>query len=155
MLTTKYQTLIDALYAAPSERRFATAWVDEDEEESVTFGEFRRLAEAQASLLQANSVLRGDRVVLIMPQGIALMTAFAGAMLLGAVPAIIAYPNFKVDPAKYRFGLAGVTANLRARAVVIDQDFPGELLEHVSLDGDTHILRAGGDASNGAFNLSA
>src|SRR6202012_1236302 len=106
------------------------------------FGEFRHRAELDAAFLQENGVVSGDRVVLIMPQGIALMTAFAGAMLLGAIPAILAYPNFKVDAAKYRFGLRGVTANLRARAVVIDSDFPADLLEHVTFEDGTQLLRA-------------
>ena len=61
------------------------------------------------------------------------MGVFVGAMLLGAVPAILAYPNFKVEPAKYRSGLAGVTANLHARVIVIDDEFPDDLLEHVTL----------------------
>ena len=50
-----------------------------------------------------------------MPQGIAAMTTFVGAMMLGAVPAFLAYPNFKVEASKYRSGLAGVTANLKPR----------------------------------------
>ena len=37
--------------------------------------------------------------------------SFAGAMTLGAVPAFLAYPNFKIEPSKYRSGLAGVTAS--------------------------------------------
>ena len=45
------------------------------------------------------------------------MAVFAGAMMLGAVPAFLAYPNFKIDPAKYRSGLAGVTANLERQGV--------------------------------------
>ena len=142
MLTRKYQTLVDALYAAPDERPFVTHWIDEDEQERVTFGEFRHRAQAQAAMLNQEGVESGDRVVLIMPQGIPLMTAFAGAMMLGAVPAILAYPNFKVDPAKYRFGLQGVTANLRAKVVVIDGDFPDDLLEHVAFSGDTKLVRA-------------
>ena len=56
-------------------------------------------------------------VVIIMPQSVAAMTTFIGAMMLGAVPAFLAYPNFKVEPSKYRSGLAGVTANLNAKAV--------------------------------------
>jgi fatty-acyl-CoA synthase len=142
MLTTKYRTLVEALNAAPADRPFVTAWIDEDEQETITFGEFRRCAQLQAAMLRQNGVGFGDRVVLIMPQDIPLMKAFAGAMLLGAVPAILAYPNFKVEPAKYRFGLAGVTANLQARAIVIDNDFPDDLLEHVSLTHDTRLLRA-------------
>lgn len=146
MVTTKYRTLIDALYSAPSDRPFVTAWVDEDEREVVTFEDFRRRAEAQALLLRESGLVCGDRVVLIMPQGIPLMTAFAGSMLLGAVPAILAYPNFKVEPAKYRFGLQGVTSNLRARAIVVDEDFPDDLLGHVALGDDARLLRAASTA---------
>lgn len=141
-MTTRYRSLVDALYAAPAERRFVTAWINEDEQEIVTFGAFRRRSEFQAALLQRNGVVAGDRVILIMPQGIPLMTVFAGCLLLGAVPAILAYPNFKVEASKYRFGLAGVTANLRARVIVIDDEFPEDLLEHVALAEDACLLRA-------------
>jgi fatty-acyl-CoA synthase len=140
-VTTKYRTLVDALLSAPADRPFVTAWIDEDEQQTATFGEFRRMARVQALLLQDNGVSIGDRVVLIMPQGIPLMATFVGAMLLGAVPAILAYPNFKVEPSKYRFGLAGVTANLHAKVVVIDNEFPNDLLGHVSL-GEARLLRA-------------
>src|SRR5271165_3755412 len=140
-VTTKYRTLVDALLSAAADKPFVTAWIDEDEQETATFGAFRRMAQTQAVLLKDNGVAPGDRVVLIMPQGIPLMATFVGAMLLGAVPAILAYPNFKVEPSKYRFGLAGVTANLHAKVVVIDSDFPDDLLGHVSL-GDARLLRA-------------
>jgi fatty-acyl-CoA synthase len=146
-VTAKYRTLVDALLSAPANRPFVTAWIDEDEQETATFGEFRRMARVQALLLHDNGVAAGDRVVLIMPQGIPLMATFVGAMLLGAVPAILAYPNFKVEPSKYRFGLVGVTANLHAKAVVIDNEFPDDLLGHVSL-GEARVLRA---AEAGAF----
>jgi fatty-acyl-CoA synthase len=135
--------LIDALEAAPSERPFVTFWVDEDEQETVTFGEFRLRAVSNADVFRENGVRSGDRVVVIMPQGIAAMTAFVGAMTLGAVPAFLAYPNFKIEPSKYSSGLRGVTANLGARVVAIDEHFPDEMLEHVSLAGDTKLLRMG------------
>ncbi len=138
----QYRHLIEALDAAPADRPFITAWVNEDEQETVTFGEFRRRGRLQAGLLHANGVSLGDRVVIIMPQGIAAMAVFAGAMMLGAVPAFIAYPNDRVEPSKYRSGLAGVTANLKARIVVIDQGFPDDLLGHVSLNEETRLLRS-------------
>lgn len=118
-----------------------TAWVDEDEHEDVTFAEFRRRARAHAAQLMARGVTAGDRVVILMPQGIPAMTAFAGAMMLGGVPAILAYPNFKVEAAKYRAGLAGVTANLKAKVVVLDQEFPEELLGHVALEDKAALVR--------------
>ena len=139
----RYSNLIEALDAAPGERPFVTAWVDEDEQETVTFAEFRRRARVQAGVLRANGVTAGDRVIVILPQGILAMTVFVGAMMLGAVPAFIAYPNEKVEPSKYRSGVAGVTANLNAKVVVIDKEFPDEILGHVSLGEETTLLRVG------------
>jgi len=139
---TQFSNLIDALAAAPGDRPFVTAWIDEDERETVTFGEFRRRARLQAKILRDHGVMAGDRGIIIMPQTIASMTTFVGAMMLGAVPAFLAYPNFKVEPSKYRTGLAGVTANLKAKVVVIDEEFPDDMLGHVSLGEETKLLRA-------------
>jgi fatty-acyl-CoA synthase len=144
----RYENLIAALEAAPGDRPFITFWVDEDEQESVTFAEFRRRARIQASVLRQQGAICGDRVVIIMPQGIPAMTVFAGAMMLGAVPAFLAYPNEKVEASKYRSGLAGVTANLGAKLVVIDQEFPEQMLDCVSLSEEATLVRAakGGDS---------
>jgi fatty-acyl-CoA synthase len=138
-----YANLIEALDAAPADRPFITMWIGEDDQQTVTFGEFRRHARAEAAALAYEGIAEGDRVVLIMPQGITTMAVFVGAVMLGAVPAFLAYPNFKVAPSKYRSGLAGVTANLNAKAVVIDENFPDEMLECVSLGLATKLLRAG------------
>jgi fatty-acyl-CoA synthase len=139
----EFRNLIAALAAAPGDRPFVTAWVDEDERETVTFSEFRDRARRQARILREQGVRLGDRVVIIMPQTIAAMAAFVGAMMVGAVPAFLAYPNFKVEPSKYRTGLAGVTANLKASIVVIDEGFPDEMLGHVTLGEGTKLLRVG------------
>jgi acyl-CoA synthetase (AMP-forming)/AMP-acid ligase II len=137
-----YRTLIDALESAPADRLFVLEWHDEEDHSSVTFGEFRRRALGQASFLKLQGVRTGDRVILVMPQGIALMTAFVGSMMLGALPAILSYPNTKVEPAKYRSGLQGVTANLNAPFVVVDTNFPPELIEDISAGGLTKLLRS-------------
>ena len=134
-----FRTLSEALLAAPPEQPFVTFWRDEDSIQTVTFGEFLQSSWAQAEFLQSRGLKKGDTVVLVMQQGIPLMSAFAGAMLLGAIPAILAYPSFKVEPAKYRTGLRGVTANLKARLVVVDQEFPAELLAHVSAGEDSLV----------------
>ncbi|MGA8491526.1 MAG: AMP-binding protein [Terriglobales bacterium] len=144
-----YRNLIEALDAAPGGRPFVTFWVDEDEQETVTFAEFRRRARVHAGMLRARGVAAGDRVILILPQGILAMTVFVGTMMLGAVPAFIAYPNDKVEPSKYRYGVEGVTANLDAKAVVIDEEFPDEMLGHVSLGAGTRLLRVGNHSDFG------
>src|SRR5215472_3485698 len=105
------RTILDALSLAPEDQDFVTIWRSEDDVESIIFGEFRKRALAFASYLVSQEIEPHDTVVLIMPQVIPLMTAFVGAMLVGAVPAILAYPTFKIEPTKYRLGLKGVTTN--------------------------------------------
>jgi fatty-acyl-CoA synthase len=138
----KFKNLIAALDAAPENSPFVTFWVDEDQRQTVTFGEFRRRARLHAAVLREQGVESGDRLVILMPQSVAAMLSFTAAMMLGAVPAFLAYPNFKVEPTKYRSGLAGVTANLTAKAVVIDCDFPNEMLDCVALGPETTVIRA-------------
>jgi acyl-CoA synthetase (AMP-forming)/AMP-acid ligase II len=146
----RFENLIDALEAAPSECNFITFWFDEDDWDTITFGEFRQRAHAQARALQQSGLCEGHHVVILMPQSVTAMAVFVGAMMLGAVPSFLAYPNFKIEPAKYLSGLVGVLANLRARLVVIDADFPDELLEHVALgDGGALLRAADGAASPG------
>jgi fatty-acyl-CoA synthase len=139
----QFHNLIEALNSAPAHRPFVTAWIDEDERVTVTFAEFRRRARLKARVLRDHGVGCGDRVVVVMPQGIPAMTVFVGAMMLGSVPAFLAYPNFKIETTKYRSGLAGVTANLSAKVVIIDDEFPHEMLSYVSLGDQTVLLRAG------------
>jgi acyl-CoA synthetase (AMP-forming)/AMP-acid ligase II len=135
-----YCTLIDALLAASPERPFITSCND-DVVDTVTFGQFVCLAKVQAVEFHERGLRSGDRVILILPQGISLMSAFAGAMMLGAVPAILAYPNFKVNPEKFAAGLTGVTKNLQARLVVVDDEFPSELLDHITMADDARLVR--------------
>ena len=153
--TSPYRTLIEALEHAPENKKFVTMWDGTDGATSITFAEFINSARAQMDLLEGYDVRPDDRVILIMPQGIELMTAFVGAMLLGAVPAILAYPNFKAEPIKYRTGLAGVSENLGARLVVIDKAFPTELLDSVSLQGGTKVLRSRGMHPRAPASLKA
>src|SRR4030095_6093464 len=117
-----YRTLVDALAAAPRTQPFATMWETnrEGEQETVTFGQFLDLAGGYANLYQTRGLGPGDTVVLVMPQSIALLAAFTGALIMGAIPTILAYPTFKVDTEKYRYGLVGGSNNLKARLTVID-----------------------------------
>jgi acyl-CoA synthetase (AMP-forming)/AMP-acid ligase II len=141
-IATSYRTLLDALDAAPSDRLFVLEWHDVGDCHSVTFGDFRRRASQHACFLKQQGVRCGDRVVFVMPQGIALMAAFVGSMSLGALPAILAYPNKKVDSAKYSSGLGGVTATLKAPHVVVDANFPKDLIGDVSTSGATKLIHS-------------
>jgi fatty-acyl-CoA synthase len=129
-------TLVEAFASvAPGDRDrpFLTFWqpASSPAERILTFGDFLTLAARFAARVSAEGIKAGERVILVMPPGPDVMAAFAGAMFLGAVPAILAYPNFKIDPAKYAHGLHGVIANLSARLVVLHEDFPAQLRSRV------------------------
>ena len=129
-LLGSYRTLVEALAAAPASAPFATWWTA-GEETAITFGAFLDRAARFATLYRAAGVRAGGTVVLLLAPGLELMAAFAGALLAGAVPTILAPPTFKIEPEKYRRGLSGVTANLAASLVVLDAGFPDALAECV------------------------
>jgi acyl-CoA synthetase (AMP-forming)/AMP-acid ligase II len=144
-----YGTLLDGLRAAPRGAPFVTMWYPDrtPPHETLTFGEFLDQAWGFAAWYREQSVKPGDRIVLIMPQSPRLMAAFAGAMLVPAVPTILAFPTFKIDPAKYRHGLSGVTRNIGARLVVLDRTFPAELLQHITGHVESTLARDDGVAA--------
>jgi PAS domain S-box-containing protein len=151
----QFNSVVEALLAAPPQRTFITEYKDEANIRAVTFEQFIDLARLCAEELRAQGVQVGDRVILILPQGITLMGAFAGAMLLGAVPAILAYPNFKVDPEKYTSGLVGVLQNLNARLVAVDEGFPTELQNLVEQASGASVVRPAHSAKDGRSTLLA
>ncbi len=124
-------TLLTRFLDAPADQPCVTLWHGAGQEERLTFGEMAVRAAGAADWLQTQGVTAGDRVALILPQGLPLLTAFLGALWLGAVPAILAYPNFKIDPVKYSAGLTGVMHNLQARLAVVDGAFPPALIDRV------------------------
>jgi len=136
-----FRTIPEALEAAPASQTFATMWKGDEDVLTVTFGEFRALVAGQAEFLRGHAVTSGDAVILIMPQGISLMAVFVACMYVGAIPTILAFPNSKVDPAKYRSGLSGVSASLKARLLVVDEAFPEELWDQVSVGDLGNVAR--------------
>jgi acyl-CoA synthetase (AMP-forming)/AMP-acid ligase II len=134
MSDLRHRTLVEAFRSGDPGRRFLTFWrpAADPNEETYTFGGFLELAARFAGRFAQDGAGKGDRVILVMPPGPEVMAAFAGAMFLNAVPTILAYPNFKIDPGKYAHGLRGVIENLSAHLVVLHKDFPGDLRAKVA-----------------------
>jgi fatty-acyl-CoA synthase len=137
----EFRTIPEALEAAQASQPFITMWKNEEEVRTVTMGEFRILVSDQAAFLRKRGIMSGDTVIFVMPQGVSLMAGFVAALYLGAVPSILAYPNSKIDPSKYRFGLSGVSENLKARVIVVDDAFPEELIAHLSVENTCNVTR--------------
>lgn len=107
----------------------------EPEFESFSFEDFQRLSYRAAGWMENAGVGIGDTVILLVRHPALLTIVFWGAVLRGAVPTILAYPNFKMDRKKYAFGLAGVTAKISACLVIVDSEFPPDLSELIDLSG--------------------
>ncbi len=137
------KTLLDAIFKAPRDQPFVTMHHPGRcvEDETFTFGRFLGLAQHFAVRYQKAALRQGEPVVLIIPQGILLMAGFIGAILVGAVPTILAYPTFKVDPQKYQRGLAGVTKNIKAHLIVLDRALSPEFIGHIFRNRETCLLQ--------------
>ena len=78
----------------------------------VTYGEVDRAASGMAHLLAEQGVGHGDRVLMVMPDGLEYVAGLFGVLRLGAVGLLI---NPGLTPAD----LAGIARQARARAVVV------------------------------------
>ncbi len=120
-MTTLPARLIQNLQADPD--RVALHLVANHREEPITW---RRLLEGSATYaraLQQAGVARGDVVVLIQQHGQALIDAFFGAMLLGAVPAIMPFLTEKLSPEHYLRSLTSLIEITRPSAIITYADF--------------------------------
>ncbi len=130
-----------------------TAWTPgaDPEFESLSFEAFQGLSERVAGWLEEAGASEKDVVILLVRDPALLMVVFWGVVLRGAVPAILAYPNFKMNREKYASGLRGVTSRTGARLVVIDSGFPPDLQETIHLPAASSlrkITRASIDRAN-------
>ena len=77
---------------------------------------------AHARALTELGIGAGDVVILIMGHSRTLFTVFLGALHVGAVPAILANPNPRLDQTFYAKRVGAVAENATAKAVVIDSE---------------------------------
>jgi fatty-acyl-CoA synthase len=133
-------TILSALWAAPADRAFVTLWQDDEPVESVTFGAFRQRVDGYATAFQSSGLGAGDTVALIQPHSVTLMACFVAAMRLGAMPSILACPNDRIEPSKYRSGLLGIASNL-SPVVVTEATFPSPLRREL-VDAGLRVIDA-------------
>ncbi len=86
---------------------------------AVTFGALARASERVAAWLLAGGIERGDRAVLVLPNGPGFFAAFYGTQRAGGVPVPI-YPESGLDRVADLAALSG------AAAVVLAEDVPEE-----------------------------
>ena len=98
----------------------------------ITYQELLRKSSAYAQRLAEAGVQPGDVVVLILQHGEALLYAFWGAVLHGAVPGILPWLTDKLSPEKYRHDLAALIDITQPAAIVTYPDFAGEVEQAIA-----------------------
>jgi acyl-CoA synthetase (AMP-forming)/AMP-acid ligase II len=93
------------------------------DEQRLSLRTFWRRAKDFQAALAARGVGPGDTVLLVLPTGVDLVTAYFGAMFGGAIPALAATPSHRVaDPAVYSTMVGAILDNAGARAIVCDEE---------------------------------
>jgi fatty-acyl-CoA synthase len=112
-----------------------------ERDETVTWGELERDAEARALALRSAGVTHGDRVALLLPSGLEFIRTFWGVQLLGAI-SVSFNPAVPDETAIRRVGL------VRPRLLVVPPNAPPSLLR-TAMDAGIACFPAGQTASEG------
>jgi acyl-CoA synthetase (AMP-forming)/AMP-acid ligase II len=120
-MNTLPQILLRSLEEAPD--RVAVRLLGEGAAHELSYRRLLEGAAGYAEALSAAGILPGEVVVLILQHGASLIDGFFGAMLRGAVPAIMPFLTEKLSPEHYRASLASLVEITRPAAVVTYSDF--------------------------------
>jgi fatty-acyl-CoA synthase len=133
----KPETLNQQIRWLAQERAEATAIVliEGERHTRICYRDFFEQAAHYASALEAAGVRRGDIVVLILQHGEAVLHAFWGAMLAGAVPSIFSFLSDKLDPARYFNSVREMIAHAEARTVITYTEIEAALRPHLEALG--------------------
>ncbi|MBF8285310.1 MAG: fatty-acyl-CoA synthase, partial [Anaerolineales bacterium] len=102
-------------------------------------------AAGYARALDAAGIPPGEVVVLILQHGEALVYAFFGAILHGAIPSIMPFLTEKLTPDKYRQDLAALIEVTRPAAIVTYPDFVPEVRAAVRPGGPVRAVLVSAD----------
>jgi acyl-CoA synthetase (AMP-forming)/AMP-acid ligase II len=158
------ETLSDVLRARArqSPDALALVFVAEDGTETpMTIRQFVDQALAYSQALQREGIGPGELVILVLRHSPALLLAFWGALLLGAIPSIFPFLTEKLDGEIYREQVRQLVDHAQARAVITFPEFRRELQSLLSgercrvLDtGDLQAAREGATVGPAGFNAS-
>jgi fatty-acyl-CoA synthase len=136
-MTVKQKTLIHPVIerAKNDPHHLTLVMLDEDGTQTrITALEFHRHAARYAHALQRIGVGQEDLVVLVLKHSQVLLSAFWGALYLGAIPSIFPFLTEKLDPDLYMERVKILVSHSRAKAVITFPEFKralSDLLEDV------------------------
>ena len=130
MLGRHGETLIEpiAARAARDPHHPSVVLIGEDgSEETITAARLLADAADHGATLRAAGIQPRDVVILVMRHSRELLSAFWGAIHMGAIPSIFPFLSEKLDRARYMQQVRTLVAHCRARAVITSPEFEADL----------------------------
>ena len=132
---TTFPERLKALHAAP-ERIAITLQFSNADDLPITMNQLMRGASSYAGALAKAGIQPGEVVVLILQHGEALLYAFWGTILHGAIPSIMPFLTEKLSPERYRADLSALISVTQPAAIITYPEFESEVRSALK-DGDS------------------
>ena len=129
-MTTVAQRLLQHYHEQP-ERFTVRLLHNRQPEQTLTYRQLMHGAAGYARALAKAGIQPGEVVILILQHGEALIHAFFGAILYGAIPSIMPFLTEKLSPEQYRRSLAALFEITAPAAVVTYPEFLGEVRQAI------------------------
>ena len=111
-------------------------------DQQVSYRQLLQGAAAYARAFEQHGIQPGEVVILILQHGVDLVYSFFGAVLHGAIPAIMPFLTEKLLPERYRADLASLVSITRPAAIVTYREFEPEV--QAALAPGSPVLEPGG-----------
>ena len=116
-----------SLYLHTPERLAVRLQFTGREDLTLTYRQLLRGASAYARTLEREAIRPGEVIVLILQHGEDLVYSFWGAILHGAVPAIMPFLTEKLSPERYRADLTALISVTKPAAIITYPEFAAEV----------------------------
>lgn len=127
---------LKTLHARTPERVAVTLQFPHADDLSVTLDQLLRGSQSFAQTYAREGIQPGEVIVLILQHGEDLLYAFWGAILHGAIPAIMPFLTEKLSPERYRADLASLMSVTNPSAIVTYPEFEDEVRSAIR-EGDS------------------
>jgi acyl-CoA synthetase (AMP-forming)/AMP-acid ligase II len=124
-MTTVTEVLYKTIQEEPD--RLALILQSPDGDQEITYADLIRGALGYANDLECAGVRRNEPVILLLQHGRPLIEAFFGAVLHGAIPAIMPFLTEKLSPERYSQSLAALIKITKPAVIITYPEFADEV----------------------------
>jgi acyl-CoA synthetase (AMP-forming)/AMP-acid ligase II len=112
-------------------------WVAGEEPYRWTFSKILNMANRFSELLVSRGIKKGEVCAIIIKHNPLFYPLYMGISGAGAIPAVLAYPNPRLHPDKFRQGLAGMSQRSGLQHILTEHELAGVIQPFIDTEGST------------------